>query len=126
MTALLEYRSILLEYIDLFSTFSQHLYAIASYKFLVNKSNLYFSLSKVDTHTSIPPIIAGTSDYPKIILVASYYSRIIFTKLLTYYSQSYASIIGASLLQPERCYLAYSSMCNALFRCPPLCSIHLC
>ena len=50
MTALLEYLSVLLEYIDLFSTFNQHLY-ISSYKlFLVGKSNLSLSLLKVDTH----------------------------------------------------------------------------
>ena len=45
MTALLEYLSVLLEYIDLFSIFSKHLYDIASYKlFLLAKSNLSFSL----------------------------------------------------------------------------------
>ena len=39
------------EYINLFSTFTQYLYDIAGYKlFLVAKSNLSFSLLKVDTH----------------------------------------------------------------------------
>jgi len=70
MTALLEYLGILLEYINLFSTFSQHLYNIISYKlFLVAKSNLPLSLLKVYTNL-IPPIIAVTSDYSKIMPVA--------------------------------------------------------
>jgi len=43
VTALLEYLSVLLEYIDPFSAFGQHLYDIASYKlFLVPRSNLSF------------------------------------------------------------------------------------
>jgi len=91
VTALLEYLSVLLEYINLFS---QHLYEIASYKsFFVASSNLSFNF----LHTLFPPIIAVTSDYSKIMPVAIYYSKIILTKLLTYYFQNDASITGASL-----------------------------
>jgi len=48
---------------------SQHLYDIASYKLFLAKSNLSFSLLKVDTHVN-PPIIAVISDYSKIMPVA--------------------------------------------------------
>ena len=55
MTALLEYLSVLLEYL-----FSKHLYDTASYKlFLLARSNLSFSLLMADT--LIPPTIAVTS-----------------------------------------------------------------
>jgi len=70
------------------------LYNIASYKLYLAKSNLSFSLLKVDTHVNAL-IIAVTSDYFKIMPVAI---LIILTQLLTYYSQNYAGIIVTFLI----------------------------
>ena len=70
MTALLEYLSVLLEYIDLFRTFSQHLYDVASYKsFLLAKSTVSFGLLKVATNLNSTNI-AAISDYSTIMPVA--------------------------------------------------------